>query len=88
YSMCVEPDGAVLPCQSFYQPLGNLLADSWDSIWNHELSVRLRERGGLPEKCTGCSLVPECGGGCPLQFPAEANTSVTLPIQSNLLSGR
>ncbi len=27
YSMCVEPDGAVLPCQSYYQPLGNLLAE-------------------------------------------------------------
>ncbi len=88
YSMCVEPDGAVLPCQSYYRPLGNLLADSWELIWNHELSVRLRERRGLPEKCTGCSLVPECGGGCPLQFPAEAVASVTLPIQSNLLSGR
>src|SRR5512146_845242 len=71
YSMCVEPDGAVLPCQSYYQPLGHLLSDSWDSIWNHELSVRLRERRGLPEKCNGCSLVAECGGGCPLQFPAE-----------------
>ncbi len=71
YSMCIEPDGAVLPCQSYYQPLGNLLKDSWDSIWNHELSVQLRERRGLPGKCSGCSLVPECGGGCPLQFPPE-----------------
>ncbi len=72
YSMCMEPDGAVLPCQSYYQPLGKLLDDPWDSIWNHELSVRLRERHGLPEKCTGCALVAECGGGCPLQFPLEA----------------
>lgn len=68
YNMCVEPDGAVLPCQSYYQPLGNLLADSWDSIWNHELAVRLRERQGLPPKCNGCDLLAECGGGCPLKF--------------------
>jgi radical SAM protein with 4Fe4S-binding SPASM domain len=26
----------------------------------------LRERRNLPEKCTGCRLLPECGGGCPL----------------------
>ncbi len=71
YSMCMEPDGAVLPCQSYYQPLGKLLEDPWESIWNHELSVTLRERRGLPEKCNGCSLVPECGGGCPLQFPLK-----------------
>jgi radical SAM protein with 4Fe4S-binding SPASM domain len=78
YSMCMEPDGAVLPCQSYYQPLGHLLQDSWDSIWNHDLSVRLRERRGLPQKCDGCSLVPECGGGCPLQFPL----SDTLPANA------
>ena len=63
YNMCVEPDGAVLPCQSYYRPLGNLLTDEWDSIWNHELAVRLRERQRLPEKCGGCFLLNECGGG-------------------------
>ncbi len=74
YNMCVEPNGGVLPCPSYYQPLGNLLADSWDSIWNHELAVRLRERQGLPEKCHGCDLLAECGGGCPLKFDPERIT--------------
>ncbi len=68
YNMCLEPDGAVLPCQSYYRPLGNILLDEWDSIWNHPLAVRLRERQGLPEKCTDCALLAECGGGCPLTF--------------------
>ena len=27
YNMCVEPNGDVLPCQSYYHPLGNLLRD-------------------------------------------------------------
>ncbi len=35
YNMCVEPDGSVLPCQSYYHSLGNLLNDNWDGIWNH-----------------------------------------------------
>jgi radical SAM protein with 4Fe4S-binding SPASM domain len=69
YSMCIESNGNVLPCQSYYSPLGNFLTDSWDSIWNHKLSVQLRERRGLPAKCEGCPVVAECGGGCPLQFP-------------------
>jgi len=68
YNMCVEPDGNVLPCQSYYQPLGNLLKDDWNAIWNHKLAVRLRERQDLPQKCAGCALLAECGGGCPLQF--------------------
>ncbi len=68
YNMCVEPDGGVLPCQSYYHPLGNILTDDWPAIWEHPLAVRLRERQGLPEKCNGCLLLAECGGGCPLQF--------------------
>lgn len=70
YNMCVEPDGAVLPCQSYYTPVGNILRDPWPSIWNHELSVWLRERRYLAEACHACSLVAECGGGCPLSPPA------------------
>jgi radical SAM protein with 4Fe4S-binding SPASM domain len=64
--MCIEPDGAVLPCQSYYQPLGNILYDEWESIWNHDLAVSLRERKNLPKKCIACDLKLECGGGCPL----------------------
>ncbi len=66
YNMCVEPDGSVLPCQSYYHPIGNMLIDPWDSIWNHDLALTLRERRALPEACSGCALLGECGGGCPL----------------------
>jgi radical SAM protein with 4Fe4S-binding SPASM domain len=71
YNMCIEPDGAVLPCQSYYQSLGNLLNDPWESIWNHNLAVTLRERRELPAKCNDCALLVECGGGCPLKFNVE-----------------
>jgi len=66
YNMCIEPDGSVLPCQSYYSSLGNILTESWDSIWNHEISKQLRERKNLPLKCNHCELIIECGGGCPL----------------------
>jgi radical SAM protein with 4Fe4S-binding SPASM domain len=68
YNMCVEPNGDMLPCQSYYRPVGNLLRDDWNAIWNHDLSVSLRERKNLPAKCNDCALLSECGGGCPLQF--------------------
>ena len=66
YNMCIEPNGDVLPCQSFYQPVGNLLDDTWESIWQHPICVGLRERQYIPQKCHHCSLLSECGGGCPL----------------------
>jgi radical SAM protein with 4Fe4S-binding SPASM domain len=78
YNMCVEPDGSVLPCQSYYQPVGNMLTDPWDSIWNHDLSVRLRERQYVPDKCVECALLAECGGGCPLALEANEAGLISL----------
>lgn len=66
YNMCIEPDGAVIPCQSYYQSLGNILSTPWENIWNHDLALSLRERRNLPGKCNDCSMISECGGGCPL----------------------
>ncbi len=77
YNMCVEPNGDVLPCQSYYKPLGNILNAEWNTIWNHDLSVLLRERKALPKKCGGCELLAECGGGCPLQFENFGNQSLS-----------
>jgi radical SAM protein with 4Fe4S-binding SPASM domain len=75
YSMCLEPSGDVLPCQSYYQPLGNLMNDPWDGIWNHEVCVTLRERRDPARKCEACALLPACGGGCPLlAHPVAAST--------------
>lgn len=73
YNMCVEPDGSVLPCQSYYEPVGNLTRDPWDSIWNHQLSTNLRERSDLPVSCMACAVLQECGGGCPLARQANPN---------------
>ncbi|RLD06221.1 MAG: radical SAM protein [Chloroflexota bacterium] len=66
YNMCVEPDGGVIPCQSYYHQLGNILTDKWNTIWEHELAVSIRERKYVPEVCKTCPVLAECGGGCPL----------------------
>ncbi len=67
YNMCIEPDGSVLPCQSYYRSLGNFLKEPWEQIWNHPLSASLRDREYIAEKCKECALLVECGGGCPLR---------------------
>jgi radical SAM protein with 4Fe4S-binding SPASM domain len=68
YNMCVEPDGKVLPCQSTYQPVGDIRRDEWKDIWEHPLCIRLRTRAYAPPKCLECALFTECGGGCPLRI--------------------
>jgi radical SAM protein with 4Fe4S-binding SPASM domain len=78
YSLCVEPDGAVLPCQSYYTSAGNILSDPWESIWNGELFRSFREReedpksSWLPEKCHECPDLPLCGGGCRIEHESAA----------------
>jgi len=66
YNMCVEPNGDVIPCQSYYHSLGNLLEKPWKAIWEHPLAVGLRTRRDIPEGCKTCDFLQECGGGCPL----------------------
>ena len=73
YSICIEPNGDVLPCQSYYVAAGNILRDPWQRIWQSELFVGFRRRtsdprgSGLPEQCWGCPDLSLCGGGCRLE---------------------
>jgi radical SAM protein with 4Fe4S-binding SPASM domain len=77
YSMCIEPNGDVLPCQSYYVAAGNILSDPWQSIWNSDLFLSFRNReldpeaAGLPRECTGCPDLEICGGGCRLEHEAQ-----------------
>jgi radical SAM protein with 4Fe4S-binding SPASM domain len=70
-SMCIEPDGTVIPCQSYFTPLGNILTDDWKKIWQNPLCLELRARKYVPEKCYECPTLNVCGGGCPLKKGQE-----------------
>jgi radical SAM protein with 4Fe4S-binding SPASM domain len=88
YSICVEPNGDVLPCQSYYEPVGNLLRDPWDAIWNSPLFERFRRRTvdprgcGLPEPCWDCPDLAVCGGGCPLERQSRSHAEPRRPRES------
>lgn len=77
-NMAVEPDGSVIPCQSYYEPVGNILKDSWKDIWNSELCRNIRERGDLPKDCSECDLLAVCGGGCPLSWRSGEYTCMNV----------
>lgn len=81
YNMCVEPNGGVIPCQSFYDQLGNILNDPWESIWNHKRSIWFRERQYVPEACNDCLILAECGGGCPLTLMNQSDQRPSILIE-------
>ncbi len=67
-NMCVGPNGDVYPCQSYFEPLGNILDDKWEKIWNHPLALKIRNREYVEPKCKDCPQLQVCGGGCPLEL--------------------
>jgi len=73
YNMCIEPNGDVIPCQSYYTPLGNILHSKWDEIWNNELAISLREKKLIPPECHTCAILNTCGGSCPLIYMEKGN---------------
>ena len=72
YNLAVEPDGTVIPCQSFFRPLGNILNDPFEKIYQHDFLVALRRRDWAMDKCRECEWLPNCGGGCPLQSTEDS----------------
>jgi radical SAM protein with 4Fe4S-binding SPASM domain len=71
YNLTVEPDGSVIPCQSWFkEKVGNILKDPWSSIWNHPVNVGFREKAYLKgrEECQECEYLNQCYGGCPLEY--------------------
>jgi radical SAM protein with 4Fe4S-binding SPASM domain len=71
YNATVEPDGAVIPCQSWFKDkIGNILRDPWPTIWNHPVAVGFRDRDYLKgrKECQECEYLNQCCGGCPLEY--------------------
>lgn len=72
YNLAIEPDGTVIPCQSFFRPLGNILNDPFEKIYNHDFLVSLRRRDWALDKCRECEWLATCGCGCPLQITEDS----------------
>jgi radical SAM protein with 4Fe4S-binding SPASM domain len=61
-AICVLPDGTVLPCRRFYLPIGNLLKQSLDEIWDKsDVLKNIRNRTKLKGRCNRCTI-SDCYG--------------------------
>ena len=67
-NMCIAPNGDVYPCQSYFESLGNILENTWETIWNHPLATKIRNREYKEPKCKDCPKLQICGAGCPLEI--------------------
>ena len=69
--LSVAPDGSVLPCASFDQPVGNLMNTDFETIWQSKEVVSLREKNFAHDICKNCENFNLCNGGCPLYWRAK-----------------
>lgn len=61
----VEPTGEVIPPRGPYHSAGNLLSDSWASIWDDDVFRDYRERVEAPTRCDICPGLAICAADCP-----------------------
>lgn len=64
----VAPNGDILPCASYDQPVGNLKKASFASIWQGKEAVAFRNKEFAHDICQNCDHFAVCNGGCPLYW--------------------
>jgi len=64
----VAPNGDVLPCSSYDEPVGNLLSEGFEAVWFGERARFFREKEFAPPQCRGCEDFAACQGACPLYW--------------------
>ena len=72
-SLCIMPNGTVLPCRRFNLPIGNLLNGSLKEIWeNTPLLKEVRDKTKLKGKCGACDI-KGCAGCRALAYSLTGN---------------
>jgi len=69
--LSVDPEGNLLPCSSWPEPVGNLLTDGFEAVWNNRRCKWIRAKESAPMECRKCRHFAACQGACPLYFNAH-----------------
>ena len=64
----VAPNGDVLPCASYNQPVGNLISTSFKNVWQGKEAVYFRNKEFAHQLCKDCDHFAVCNGACPLYW--------------------
>lgn len=64
----VDPEGNVLPCSSWDEPVGNLLTEGFQNVWFNKRSQAIKKKCFAHETCQKCSAFTACQGACPLYW--------------------
>jgi radical SAM protein with 4Fe4S-binding SPASM domain len=66
--LSIGPDGSVLPCSAYPEPVGNVLTQQFTEIWQSSNALKIREKKIAPQGCQNCEDFALCNGACPLYW--------------------
>ncbi|HOJ32939.1 MAG TPA: radical SAM protein [Candidatus Hydrogenedentes bacterium] len=66
--LSVSPTGGVLPCSSWHEPVGNLLEEPFEEVWQSARACMIRSKREAPRVCRTCDDFAVCQGACPLYW--------------------
>jgi len=69
--LSVAPNGDVLPCSSYPEPVGNLLRQPFPEVWHSSAACFHQSKQHAPPPCHGCEHFAFCQGACPLYWQAR-----------------
>jgi radical SAM protein with 4Fe4S-binding SPASM domain len=66
--LSVAPNGDVLPCASYDEPVGNLLRQRVPDVWASRRATQFRDKFLAHPACRACADFAVCNGACPLYW--------------------
>jgi radical SAM protein with 4Fe4S-binding SPASM domain len=64
----IAPDGALLPCSSYDEPIGNMLETDFSELWFSGKAQWFKRKEYAPENCKQCPSFIACQAACPLYW--------------------
>ncbi len=74
--LSVNPSGELLPCSSWPEPVGDLSAEGFETVWFGSRARWIREKREAHEGCRSCKDFALCHGACPLYFRARGYAEI------------
>lgn len=66
--LSVAPNGDVLPCSSLPKPVGNILKDGFEKVWEGKKASYWRSKSFAHPTCRKCEMFQVCTMACPIYF--------------------
>jgi len=79
----VAPNGDLLPCASYDDPVGNLLDNSFKELWHSSKGTTYRNKEKAHPDCQGCEDFFICNGACPLYWRSQGYSELEKIFQNH-----